>query len=124
MTAAATQPAAPKKRGSNTPEGKARSAMNALKHGLRTRQFGILPEEDKAEWARHVRDLHAGYGPVDAAEEKLVTAIAVAMWNEIRADRTLVETMAEIPPCRPGRSDGTDKQEPRHALSLGTAIRT
>ena len=36
-----------------------------------------------------------------------MTAIAVAMWNEIRADRTLVETMAEIPPCRPGRSHGT-----------------
>ena len=97
--------------------------MNALKHGLRARTFGILPEEDKAEWAEHVRDLRAGYGPVDAAEEKLVTAIAVAMWNEIRADRTLVETMAEIPPRRAGRSCGTDLQEPEHARSLGTAIR-
>ena len=114
--AALASPDAPKKRGPNTPEGKARSAMNALKHGLRARAFGILPEEDKAEWAEHVRDLRAGYGPVDAAEEKLVTAIAVAMWNEIRADRTLVETMAEIPPCRPGRSHGTNLQEPRHAL--------
>ena len=71
----------------------------------------------------HVRDLRAGYGPVDAAEEKPVSAIAVAMWNEIRADRTLVETMAEIPPCRPGRSHGTNLQEPRHALSLNTALR-
>ena len=94
------------------PEGKARSAMNALKHGLRARTFGILPEEDKAEWAEHVRDLRAGYGPADAAEEKLVTAIAVAMWNEIRADRTLVETMAEIPPCRPGRGHGTTCRSP------------
>ena len=99
---------APKKRGPKTPEGKARSSMNALKHGLRARTFGILPEEDQAEWAEHVRDLRQGYGPVDAAEEKLVTAIAVAMWNEIRADRTLVETMAEIPPCRAGRYHGTD----------------
>ena len=124
MTAAAlASPAAPKKRGPNTPEGKARSSMNALKHGLRARSFGILPEENKAEWAQHVSDLRAGYGPVDAAEEKLVTAIAVAMWNEIRADRTLVETMAEIPPRRSGRSCGTDLQEPEHARSLGTAIR-
>ena len=99
---------APKKRGPNTPEGKARSSMNALKHGLRARSFGILPEEDQAEWAQHVQDLRQGYGPVDAAEEKLVTAIAVAMWNEIRADRTLVETMAEIPPRRAGPL-------PRHA---------
>ena len=97
--------------------------MNALKHGLRARTFGILPEEDKAEWAEHVADLRAGYGPVDAAEEKLVTAIAVAMWNEIRADRTLVETMAEIPPRRAGRSCGTNMQEPESARSMGTAIR-
>ena len=97
--------------------------MNALKHGLRARAFGILPEEDKAEWAEHVRDLRAGHGPVDAAEEKLVTAIAVAMWNEIRADRTLVETMAEIPPRRPGRSHGTNMQKPENVRSLGTALR-
>ena len=116
-------PAAPRKRGPNTPEGKARSSMNALKHGLRARAFGILPEEDKAEWAQHVQDLRQGYGPVDAAEEKLVTAIAVAMWNEIRADRTLVETMAEIPPRHPGRSHGTNMQKPENVRSLGTALR-
>ena len=52
-----------------------------------------------------------------------MTAIAVAMWNEIRADRTLVETMAEIPPRRPGRCHGTDLHEPAHARSLGTALR-
>ncbi len=112
MTEAAAIPAAPKKRGPKTPEGKARSAMNALKHGLRARNFGILPEEDKAEWGQHLQDLRQGYQPDDATEEKLVTAIAVAMWNEIRADRTLVETMAEIPPCGPGRSHGTDVQSP------------
>ena len=72
------------------------------------RLWPLLGRPHKAEWAEHVRDLRAGYGPVDAAEEKLVTAIAVAMWNEIRADRTLVETMAEIPPRRPGRSHGTE----------------
>jgi hypothetical protein len=124
MTDAAPADApARKKRGPNTPEGKARSVMNALKHGLRAREFGLLPEEGQPDWAQHVADLRAGYGPVDATEEKLVTAIAVAMWNEIRADRTLAETMAEIPPCRPGRSHGTDLHDPAHGRSLGTAIR-
>ena len=61
--AALASPEGPKKRGPNTPEGKARSSMNALKHGLRARAFGILPEEDKAEWAEHVRDLRAGLRP-------------------------------------------------------------
>ena len=48
---AIADPPAPRKRGPNTPKGKARSKMNALKHGLRARSFGILPEEDRAEWA-------------------------------------------------------------------------
>ena len=116
-------PPTPKKRGPRTPEGKARSAMNALKHGLRAREFGILPEESRAEWAEHLADLRRCLAPEDELEEKLVTALAVAMWNEIRADRTLVETMAEIPPEGPGRSHGTDLQEPAHSRSLTTALR-
>jgi hypothetical protein len=67
--------------------------------------------------------LRAGYGPVDDSELKLVEAIAAAMWNETRADRTLAEVMAAIPPRAPGRPHGGDLQEPRHALSLNTALR-
>src|SRR5262245_23295596 len=48
---------APRRRSPATPEGKARSAMNALKHGLRARGFALLPEEDPAEWAEHLADL-------------------------------------------------------------------
>ena len=112
-----------KKRGPRTPEGKARSAMNALRHGLRARCFALLPEEDPAEWAEHLADLRAGLGPADAAEEKLVTALAVAMWKEIRADRQEAEVLAAIPPLGPGRPCGGDLQQPQHALSLSTAVR-
>ena len=52
-----------------------------------------------------------------------MTALAAAMWLEIRADRTLVETMAEIPPVARGRSHGSELQDPRHAAALGTALR-
>ena len=119
MPLVATTPAEPpakSKRGPKTPEGKARSRMNAVRHGLRARTFALLPEESPAEWALHLADLRACYGPVDAAEEKLVAAIAAAMWNEIRADRTLVETMARIP-------HGADLGEPAHARAMGTALR-
>src|SRR3954465_13587187 len=92
-----------RKRGPKTPEGKARSARNALRHGLRARTFALLPEEDPAEWAQHLADPRGGYGPVDAAEEKLVAALACAMWKEIRADRQEAEVLAAIPPLGDGR---------------------
>jgi hypothetical protein len=112
-----------RKPGPNTPEGKARSARNALKHGLRSRSFGLLPEESAEEWAEHLSGLRGSYRPQDAAEEKLLTALAAAMWLEIRADRTLVETMARIVPDGPGRSHGTDLQDPANARALATALR-
>ena len=111
------------KRGPATPEGKARSSMNARRHGLRAQTFALLPEEDQLEWGRHLEELRQGYGPVDDVEVKLVEAIAAAMWNEIRADRTLAEVMVAIPPLDQGRPHGGDLQEPAYALSLNTALR-
>src|SRR4051794_10189905 len=99
--------ATPRGRGPTTSDGKARSSMNAQRHGLRARSFGILPDEEQAEWAEHLAGLQAGYGRVDAAEEKLVAAIATAMWNEIRADRTLAEVLAAIPPLAPAAPTAT-----------------
>ena len=113
-------PAAPRKRGPSTPEGKARSARNALRHGLRSREFGLLPEEDPAEWAEHLADLRRDLAPADPTEDKLVTALAVAMWKEIRADRTEAGVLTAIPV---DGDHGRDFQEARNRLSLGTAIR-
>ena len=109
--------------GPQTPEGKARSAQNARRHGLRAQEFGLAPHEDPAEWGRHLAVCEQGYGPADEHERNLVHAIAAAMWNEIRADRMMAEVMARIPPGAPGHGFGSDAQEPAHALSLGTAIR-
>ena len=94
--------------------------MNALRHGLRSREFGLLPEEDPAEWAEHLADLRRDLAPVDPTEEKLVTALAVAMWKEIRADRTEAGVLTAIPV---DGDRGRDLGETRNALSLGTAIR-
>jgi hypothetical protein len=94
--------------------------MNALKHGLRSRGFALLPEEDPAEWAEHLADLRRDLGPVDPTEEKLVTAIAVAMWKEIRADRTEAGVLTRM---GDDGAHGRDLGDKRNALSLGTAIR-
>lgn len=120
LPAMTTTAPAPRKRGPATPEGKARSAMNALKHGLRARGFVLLPEEDPAEWEEHLADLRSCLAPEDAAEEKLVSALAVAMWNEIRADRTEAGVLTAIPL---DGAHGRDLKDARSRLSLGTAIR-
>ncbi len=123
MPAPATAASSPRKKpGPKTPEGKARSRMNALKHGLRAREFGLLAAESQAEWAEHLADLRAALGPVDGFEEKLVAGLAAAMWKEIRADRVECDVLSEIP-ARPGRGPGGELQDPRHAASLTTAIR-
>jgi hypothetical protein len=87
----------PKKRGPNTPEGKARSRMNALKHGLRTKLLRLPPAGDDAA---HFQELAAGlrrtYRPEDQAEAQLVDAMAVAMWQEITADRLEAEALAAM----------------------------
>lgn len=120
LPAMTTTDPAPRKRGPATPEGKARSAMNALKHGLRARGFVLLPEEDPAEWAEHLADLRRCLAPEDAAEEKLVAALAVAMWNEIRADRTEAGVLTAMPL---DGDHGRDLEDARNRLSLGTTIR-
>jgi hypothetical protein len=122
--AAPADPLAParKKRGPKTPAGKARSRMNALRHGLRSKAFGLLPEEDPEDWRRHVLELRAGLAPEDGAERKLVDAMAAAAWKEVRADRIEAEALADIPPRAEGRSHGSDLQVPEHRASLATAL--
>jgi hypothetical protein len=120
MTLAPAARPLPGRRGPKTPEGKARSAMNAVRHGLRSRGFALLPEEDLAEWAEHLAELRRDLGPVDPTEEKLVAALAVAMWKEIRADRTEAGVLTRM---TDEGALGRDLGDKRNALSLGTAIR-
>ena len=87
----------PKKRGPNTPEGKARSRQNALKHGLRAKLLPLpLAGDDKAYFDELLAGLRRTYRPEDAAEAQLVEAVAVAMWQEITADRLEAEALAAM----------------------------
>src|SRR3954451_3314363 len=95
-------------RGPVTAEGKARSAQNALKHGMRSAEFGLLPYEDGDAWEAHLADVRATYRPEDPVEVHLIEGIAVAQWRELRADRVEAEVMSDIRPAFVGRSHGTN----------------
>ena len=58
----------PKKRGPKTPEGKAKSALNALRHGLRARHFALLPHEDPAEFEALATATREAYRPACPVE--------------------------------------------------------
>src|SRR3954451_21969431 len=111
-------------RGPVTAEGKARSAGNALKHGLRSAEFGLLPDEDAAAWEAHLAAVRATYRPEDPVEVHLVEGIAVAQWRELRADRVEADVMSDIRPAFSGRSHGTNLVARDDARAgTGTALR-
>src|SRR3954449_10139478 len=80
-------------RGPATPEGKARSALNGTRHGLRGRAFVILPDEDPAEWAAVLAGYLARLRPADAAELACVERLAACDWREGRLLRLETETL-------------------------------
>lgn len=118
-----TAPPTPRKRGPATPEGKARSALNALRHGLRARRFTLLPHEDPAEFEALAAATRQAYRPACAVERELVEALAVALWREIRADRLEAEILADIPPVDDSRSCGSDLLDERHRASFSLLLR-
>ncbi len=120
----APEPAAtPRKRGPKTPEGKARAALDATRHGLRARHFALLPHEDPAELEALARAARETYRPACPIERELVEAIVVALWREIRADRLEGEVLADIPPVDGARSCGSDLLEERHHRALALLLR-
>ena len=82
--------AKPRRRtGPNSPEGKAISSRNALKHGLLA-QDAVLPDEDKEAFRDLYGSLAAEHQPATQTEEALVLDMAEALWRMRRLRR--VET--------------------------------
>jgi len=84
-----------KSRGPRTEEGKARSAQNALKHGMRAAKYVVLPDEDAAEFAELEAALVAELAPVGALQTVLARRVAVAAWRLARADRIEADLFEE-----------------------------
>jgi hypothetical protein len=84
-----------KSRGPKTPQGKARSAQNALKHGMRAQKYLVLPDEDAAEFEALEAALVEELAPVGALQTVLARRVAVAAWRLARADRIETELFEE-----------------------------
>jgi hypothetical protein len=70
-------------RGSKTPEGKARSAMNAVTHGF-TAATVILAGEDRGAFERLLAAYAERFQPVDAVEMDMLQDIVIAKWRHRR----------------------------------------
>jgi hypothetical protein len=84
-----------KSSGPKTPEGKRRSAQNALRHGMRAQKYVVLPEEDAAAFAALEAALAEELAPQGVLQSILVGRIARAAWRLDRAERIEVDLFAE-----------------------------
>jgi hypothetical protein len=69
-----------KSHGPKTPEGKAKSALNALRHGL-TANFHTLPQESDQEFQAFLDAYIDRYQPADIVELDLVQTMATTRWR-------------------------------------------
>jgi hypothetical protein len=66
--------------GPKTEEGKQRSSLNALRHGL-TGQTIVLPSDDLAAYQRHIQSYVTEYKPKGPTETQLVQTLADTAWR-------------------------------------------
>jgi len=92
--AAASRRNGARSRGPKTPEGKARSASNALKHGLCARQTVVLGDEDLDAFEALEAALMAELAPRGALQAVLARRIVAATWRLERAERIQAELFA------------------------------
>jgi hypothetical protein len=78
--------------GPTSPEGKARSSLNALSHGFYSKHL-LLPDEDPAELQLLRSSLIESYQPEDGAELLLVERIISSQWKLQRLNKLEAKTM-------------------------------
>src|SRR5437667_157352 len=83
---AANQANARHSTGPKTPKGKAVVRLNALRHGLLTRDL-VLPEEDADAFEDLWNRVRPKYSPVGPIEEFLVNRVVYTMWRLQRLAR-------------------------------------
>jgi hypothetical protein len=78
-------------RGPVSAEGRAGSARNAVKHGLRTNKIQVLGSEEEAEFLTLAAALRKDLAPEGPLQEHLAGQIALAIWRARRSERIETE---------------------------------
>ncbi len=92
--AAASRANGARSTGPTTAAGKAASAQNRTRHGLRGGDFCLLPGEDDAELDLLDRAVAADWHPRDAFERHWTGELVAAMWRQQRLRRLELKTLA------------------------------
>ena len=79
-----------------TDAGKARAALNGVRHGLTSRTFFLLADEDPEEFRQHEALWLAAWRPRDLHEQEAAMAAIRTMWREIRADRLEAQVLGDL----------------------------
>jgi hypothetical protein len=69
--------------GPKTIEGKQKSSLNALRHGL-TAQIAVMPTEDLQAYQSHLKSFADEFNPSGAVEAHLVQVLADTSWRQNR----------------------------------------
>jgi hypothetical protein len=83
--------------GPRTEEGKAKSSLNAMKHGL-TATHLLIPTESADDFEAHAASLRAHFAPADPLRSLLVDQLIAAAWRLRRArlfERLILEQRAD-----------------------------
>ena len=81
--------------GPRTPEGKARSSANAIRHGL-SAGFRVFTNESQQDFDELIAGLTRTFAPTNPYEEILVREIAQAHWRLARARRLEAATVDDM----------------------------
>ena len=105
--------------GPKTEQGKQRSSLNALRHGL-TGQIIVLPGEDLESYQHHLESFIHEYKPSGATETQLVQALADAAWrlNRVAALENNLLTLGVTTPAPINDAP----QQVQDALSIAAAL--
>jgi hypothetical protein len=85
--------------GPKTIEGKERSRVNSLKHGLTSSTLVVLPDEDRKEYDELLSGFRDSFEPANEFEDALVVRLAQAHWRGLRSravETAMLNTSANL----------------------------